>query len=103
MYFDVNNHYDCYRPLPYAHFLWVDNIDNFDVTIITIDSLGYVLEIDLDYPQHLHLAQSNLPYSMREKSGKREEKFLAILYDKKHHLQQCTRHGLRITKIHHIL
>jgi len=47
---------------------------------------------------------------MREKpSDKREEKFLATLYDKKcyvihyHNLQQCTHHGPRITKIHHIL
>ena len=114
MYFDVNNLYGwamC-QPLPYADFQWVSNILNFDVSSITLDSsIGYILEVDLEYPQHLHDAHTDLPFCpTRDKPpGKRENKLLATLYDKKRYvihyrnLQQCTRHGLRVTKIHRIL
>ena len=65
MYFDVNNLYGwamC-QPLPYADFQWVSNILNFDVSSITLDSpTGYILEVDLEYPQHLHDAHTDLPF-----------------------------------------
>ena len=60
MYFDGNNLYGwamC-QPLPYTDFHWID-VDNFDVISITTDSpTGYILEMDLEYPQHLHDAHS---------------------------------------------
>jgi len=114
MYFDVNNLYEwamC-QPLPYADFQWVDDVSNFDVSSIALDSpTGYILEVDLEYPQHLHDAHTDLPFCpTRDKPlGKRELKLLATLYDKKRYiihygnLQQCTRHGLRVTKLHRIL
>ncbi|XP_029673716.1 uncharacterized protein LOC115241896 [Formica exsecta] len=114
MYFDVNNLYGwamC-QPLPYAEFRWVDDISDFDVSAIASDSpIGYILEVDLEYPQHLHDAHADLPFCpMRDKPpGKRQGKLLATLYDKKRYvihyrnLQQCTRHGLRVAKIHRVL
>ncbi|XP_070170415.1 uncharacterized protein [Polyergus mexicanus] len=114
MYFDVNNLYGlamC-QPLSYADFRWVDDISDFDVSAIASDSTtGYILEIDLEYPQHLHDAHADLPFCpTRDKPpGKRKDKLLATLYDKKRYvvhysnLQQCTRHGLRIAKIHRVL
>ncbi|KMQ85714.1 hypothetical protein RF55_15565, partial [Lasius niger] len=114
MYFDVNNLYGwamC-QPLPYADFRWVDNVSNFDISSIALDSpIGYILEVDLEYPQHLHNTHTDLPFCpTRDKPpGKREDKLLATLYDKRRYvihyrnLQQCTRHGLRIVKIHRIL
>lgn len=87
-------------------------MSNFDVSSIALDSpTGYILEVDLEYPQHLHDAHTDLPFCpTRDKPpGKREFKLLATLYDKKRYvihyrnLQQCTRHGLRVTKIHRIL
>jgi len=114
MYFDVNNLYGwamC-QPLPYADFRWVDDISNFNVMDIALDSsTGYILEVDLEYPQHLHNAHTDLPFCpTRDKPpGKRQDKLLATLYDKKRYvihyrnLQQCTRHGLRIVKIHRVL
>ncbi|KAM0726697.1 hypothetical protein ACS0PU_007881 [Formica fusca] len=114
MYFDVNNLYGwamC-QPLPYAEFRWVDDISDFDVSAIASDSpIGYILEVDLEYPQHLHDAHADLPFCpTRDKPpGKRQDKLLATLYDKKRYvihyrnLQQCTRHGLRVAKIHRVL
>ncbi|KYQ48100.1 hypothetical protein ALC60_12862, partial [Trachymyrmex zeteki] len=57
MYYDVNNLYGwamC-QPLPYADFQWVEDAANFDVSAIASDSpTGYILKVDLEYPQHLH-------------------------------------------------
>ncbi|XP_070155861.1 uncharacterized protein [Polyergus mexicanus] len=114
MYFDVNNLYGwamC-QPLPYADFRSVDDISDFDVSAIASDSTtGYILEVDLEYPQHLHDAHADLSFCpTRDKPpGKRQDKLLATLYDKKRYvihysnLQQCTRRGLRIAKIHRVL
>ncbi|XP_077270985.1 uncharacterized protein LOC143902161 [Temnothorax americanus] len=114
MYFDVNNLYGwamC-KPLPYAEFRWVEDASNFDVNAIALDlPTGYILEVDLEYPQDKHDAHADLPFCpMRDKPpSKRQDKLLATLHDKEHYvihyrnLQQCTRHGIRITKIHRVL
>ncbi|XP_036143348.1 uncharacterized protein LOC118645749 [Monomorium pharaonis] len=114
MYFDVNNLYGwamC-QPLPYAKFQWVEDILNFNVNAIAPDSsTGYILEVDLEYPQNLHDAHADLPFCpTRDKPpGTREEKLLATICDKKRYiihyrnLQQCMRHGLDVTQIHRVL
>ncbi|XP_036139531.1 uncharacterized protein LOC118644648 [Monomorium pharaonis] len=114
MYFDVNNLYGwamC-QPLPYAKFQWVKDILNFNVNAIAPDSpTGYILEVDLEYPQNLHDAHADLPFCpTRDKPpGTREEKLLATVCDKKRYiihyrnLQQCMRYGLRVTQIHRVL
>ncbi|KYN15199.1 hypothetical protein ALC57_12589 [Trachymyrmex cornetzi] len=91
MYYDVNNLYGwamC-QPLPYADFRWVDDVHNFDFTTIVLDSqTGYILEVDLQYPQHLHDAHTDLPFCpTREKPpGKRDDKLLATLCDKQNYV-----------------
>ncbi|RLU15821.1 hypothetical protein DMN91_011577 [Ooceraea biroi] len=88
MYFDVNNLYGwamC-QPLPCANFQWVNDVSDFDVSAIAPDSFtGYILEVDLEYPQHLHDAHTDLPFCpTRDKPpGKRQDKLLATLFDKK--------------------
>jgi len=86
--------------------------DPLNVIDIALDSpKGYILEMDLKYPQHLHDAHTDLSFCpTRNKSpDKRQDKLFATLYDKKRYvihyrnLQQCTRHGFRITKIHRVL
>ncbi|EZA47751.1 hypothetical protein X777_15518, partial [Ooceraea biroi] len=114
MYYDVNNLYGwamC-QPLLYADFRWVNDTSNFDVNVIAPDSpKGYVLEVDLEYPRHLHDAHGDLPFCLTRNKppGKRQDKLLATLCDKKRYvihyrnLQQCTYHGLRVTKIYRVL
>ncbi|XP_014483660.1 PREDICTED: uncharacterized protein LOC106749084 [Dinoponera quadriceps] len=108
MYFDVNNLYGwamC-QPLPHAEFQWVTDVSTFDVSSIAVDSpIGYILEVDLEYPQHFHDAHADLPFcpTSAKPPGKRQDKLLATLYDKQRYvihyrnLQQCTCHVLRVT------
>ncbi|XP_070169344.1 uncharacterized protein [Polyergus mexicanus] len=104
--------YDLSKPSSYMMYFDVDDISDFDVNAIASDSpTGYIFEVDLEYPQHLHDAHADLPFCpTRDKPpGERQDKLLATLYDKKRYvihyrnLQQCTRHGLRIAKIHRVL
>ncbi|XP_018342240.1 PREDICTED: uncharacterized protein LOC108748509 [Trachymyrmex septentrionalis] len=100
------------RCVNHCHTPNFEDAANFDASAIALDSLtGYILELDLEYPQHIHDRHTDLPFCpTRDKSpGKREHKLLATLYDKQRYvihyrnLQQCTRHGLRVTKIHRVL
>jgi len=53
---------------------------------IALDSpTGYILEVDLEYPQHLHNAHADHAFcpTHDEPSGKQQNKLLATLYDKK--------------------
>ncbi|KYM95685.1 hypothetical protein ALC62_13666 [Cyphomyrmex costatus] len=87
MYYDVNNLYGwamC-QPLPYADFRSAEDAANFDANAIAPDSpTGYILEVDLEYPQHFHDAHADLPFCpTRDKPpDKRENKLLATLYYK---------------------
>ncbi|XP_053598598.1 uncharacterized protein LOC128668826 [Microplitis demolitor] len=70
MYYDVNNLYGAAMsmPLPKGSFEWVYppddlsfDVDNVDQFLNDIDSVGYVLEVDLHYPQELHDLHKDLP------------------------------------------
>ena len=41
--------------LPYKAFKWLKSIDKFDIMSISEKrSIGYFLEVDLEYPEELH-------------------------------------------------
>ncbi|RLU18088.1 hypothetical protein DMN91_010331 [Ooceraea biroi] len=114
IYYDVNNLYGwamC-QPLPRGEFRWVEDVSTFNVHAIPSDSpTGYILEVDLEYPRHLHDAHADLPFCPTREAppDKRQEKLLATLCDKQRYvihyrtLQQCTRRGLRVARIHRTL
>ena len=57
-YLDMNNLYGWAMSgyLPYGGFKWLKNADNFDVNSISENSpIGYILEVDLEYPEELHV------------------------------------------------
>lgn len=61
-YLDANNLYGwaMSKPFPYGNFQWVDINTNFNVS--ETSSVGYILEVDLEYPSELHDAHSDLPF-----------------------------------------
>ena len=74
-YLDMNNLYGWAMSsyLPYGGFKWLKNVDGFDVNSISEKSpIGYILEVDLEYPEKLHLLHNDYPLA----PGK-----LAIPYD----------------------
>ncbi|GBM08249.1 hypothetical protein AVEN_82934-1 [Araneus ventricosus] len=132
LYLDANNLYGwaMSQPLPYGNFEWIssDGIDSdWILSIVDDGEVGYVFEVDLSYPHHLHddhneypLAPEKLeickemlsPYS-REHAGNttssKIEKLTPNLNDKKNYvtliqnLKFYLKLGLKLTAIHKIL
>ena len=133
---DVNNLYGhamASNKLPESKFRWLsaEEIQNFDVQLISHDSdIGYVLDVDLVYPDELHDAHNSFPLapshdsvsynmlsdyqrtclkSLNMKQNKRNVKLLNTLYDKKNYvvhilnLQFYLKHGIKIEKINRII
>ena len=68
-YLDMNNFYGwaMSRYLPYGGFKLLKNVDGFDVSSISEKSpIGYILEVDLEYPEELHVLYSDYPLSFRK-------------------------------------
>ena len=59
--------------LPYCEFKWLKNIDGSDVNPISEKNpIGYILEVDLEYPDELHVSHNDYPLAAEK---------LAIPYD----------------------
>lgn len=66
MYLDCTNVYGAAmtQPLPHSNFRWLydSELATFDVTKVPDDGEdGYILELDLKYPPHLHKLHSEFP------------------------------------------
>ena len=52
--------------LPISNFKWVENINKIKQKLINIknnSSTGYVLEVDLEYPEELHDIHNDCPFA----------------------------------------
>jgi len=50
------------NPLPVGKFRFLDDPENFDVDAVNCDGAnGYVLEVNLEYPDHLHDVHNDYP------------------------------------------
>ena len=66
MYLDANNLYGwaMSQSLPTGDFEWLsqEEISNFNVETVQDDGKeGYILEVDLEYPEHLHDLHNDYP------------------------------------------
>ena len=68
-YLDTNKLYGqgMSRYLPYGGFHWLKSVHNFDVNSVSENSsIGYILEIDLKYPDKLHKVHNGYPLARRK-------------------------------------
>ncbi|XP_043478219.1 uncharacterized protein LOC122508763 [Leptopilina heterotoma] len=114
VYFDANNLYGwaMIQSLPYGGFEWIENFDNsFDFNVSDDEAIGYILEVDLDYPDDLHDKHSDFPFCPERSKppGSKVEKLLTTLLPKRKHvlhyraLKQALANGLVLVKIHRVL
>ena len=118
--------------LPYANFKWVKNIDKIKQKLMNIksnSSTGYILEVDLEYPQELHDIHNDYPlapekinipkewlsdYSLKILNAhnitiRKLKKLVPNLMNKNNYvihyrnLQQYPELGMKFKKIHRIL
>lgn len=111
VYLDANNLYGwaMSQCLPTGNFEWVDTNTNFNVPDDA--EHGYILEVDLEYPNNLHNNHSDLPFCPENVclGDTKDKKLIPNLYNKTNYvihyrnLKQCLRSGLRLLKIHRIL
>ena len=105
MYLDANNLYGramC-KKLPLNRFLWAKNLKQYASDFIENynenSGWGYLLEVDINYPKHLHKSHSDLPFL-----PVKQNKLLTTLEDKKNYvvhisaLKQALNHGLELEK-----
>ena len=63
-YLDMNNLYVWAMSgyLPYSGFKWLKNVNGFSVNSINEGSpIGYILEVDLEYSDELHVLRNDYP------------------------------------------
>ena len=110
MHLDANNLYGwaMSKKLPIGGSMWAKNLNiytadfikNYDENSI----LGYLLEIDVEYPKDLHELHSYLPFLPEKK-----DKLLATLENKERYvvqmstLKQVLNHGLILNKKHRVI
>ena len=86
-YLDMNNLYGwgLSEYLPYGEFKWLKNVDGFDVNSISEKSpIGYILEVDLEYPDELHELHNDYPLAPEKLavSGDMLSKYCQKIVDK---------------------
>lgn len=115
MYLDANNLYGhaMMQYLPVDGYEWCyDEFSTEKILSIPDDSpVGYVFEVDLEYPQSLHDLHKDYPFCSENANVPytKERKLLLTLYDKKNYvihykmLKSVLRHGLILRKIHRVM
>lgn len=118
IYLDVNNLYGwaMTHHLPIDEFEWMspesyETNDKYEQFMsIPDDSYhGYILEVDLDYPEALHEKHNDLPFCPDKKDFGATTKLCATLEPKNNYvihyknLQQALENGLILKKIHKVL
>ena len=113
-YLDANNLYGkaMTEKLPVRGFKWMDDISRMDEDFVRSydknNIKGYILEVDVDYPNELQNLHSDLPFLPERMVINNTKKLVCNLQDKKNYvvhinvLKQALDHGLKLRKVHRV-
>ena len=114
-YLDANNFYGkaMTEKMPVRGFKWVNDISKMDEDFVKgydkNDNKGYILEVDVDYPNKLQNVHSDLPFLPEKMVINNTNKLVCNLNDKKNYvvhinvLKQALDHGLKLGKVHRVI
>ena len=114
-YLDANNLYGkaMTEKLPVRGFRWMDDISRIDEDFVRgynkNDIKGYILEVDVDYPNKLQNLHNDLPFLPERMVINNTKKLVCNLQDKKNYvvhinvLKQALDHGLKLRKVHRVI
>lgn len=104
------------QPLPTGSFKWLNETDIQNLEIQNLDDnadIGYILEVDLDYPNNLHDLHNELPFCPESlippNSNSKIPKLIPNLQPKRNYiihyrnLKQCLANGLILKRVHRVL
>ncbi|XP_055310959.1 uncharacterized protein LOC129573854, partial [Sitodiplosis mosellana] len=116
IYLDANNLYgwSMMQHLPINEFAWCHKqFVALEIMSIPDDAeIGYIFEVDLEYPQHLHDLHQDYPFCAESRlvpNTKNDRKLLLTLFDKNQYvihyrmLKCALRNGLVLKKIHKVI
>ena len=113
-YLDANNLYGwgMSQKLPYKNFRWVNEkkLVGLDPTLLDAEGdIGYILQVDLEYPKELHNAHNDYPLAPENITINKIDKLTPNLNNKTKYilhlknLQLYLSLGLKLTQIHKML
>lgn len=116
IYIDCNNLYgfSMMQHLPIGGFKWCEKEFTAEEVLSIADDgeLGYMFEVDLEYPESLHDLHNDYPFCAENRSvpyTQNVNKLLLTLFDKENYvihyrmLKLALQHGLILKKIHRVL
>ena len=115
IYLDTNNLYGkaMTEKLPVRGFRWMTDISKMDEDFVRSydknDNKGYILEVDVDYPNELQNLHSDLPFLPERMVINNTKKLVCNLQGKKNYvvhinvLKQALDHGLKLRKVHKVI
>nr|XP_022902995.1 uncharacterized protein LOC111415503 [Onthophagus taurus] len=119
MYWDANNLYGWAMSqfMPVSNFKWLpeNDIQNLDFNNIPDNSdFGYILDVDIEYPEAFHDLHNDLPFLTENLIApnnrcESERRLIPNLFNKKNYvihyrnLKQAIAHGLKVRKINRVL
>ena len=98
------------KKLPIRNFKWLDkdDISKFNDELIKKydenSDIGYIFEVGIEYPKHIRMLNSNLPFLPERMKINKSTKLFCNIQDKKNYeihivaLKQALDYGLKITK-----